>query len=526
MSNSSKHSAPEGEPVSLPEEVTPENFKICLDVLKALAENPHYLGDVWYEDRIALMKAAGRIAHPTGQDSRELSRARRKIKRQKEKTHDRTLRKNTGLRFARQASVFQEPKRIGEKSRPAGELKQSQDCYVCKAEYTQIHFFYDSMCPACADLNYQKRFQFASLKGRTALVTGGRVKIGYQTSLKLLRAGARTLVSTRFPNDAALRFSREEDFGEWKHRLQIFGLDLRHSPSVEMFARYLVNTEERLDFLVNNAAQTVRKPPGFYRHLMEWEAKPVTKLPHKLQPLLNAYEACKRVLDTRLITSEEEKIENTLLKTWPGKSASVGIHASARLSMIPYDFSEETQSSLELFPEGKLDQDLQQVDLRSINSWRLALADVSTPEMLEVHLVNAVAPFILSAKLKALMCKHPSHDKHIVNASAMEGKFTRYTKTDKHPHTNMAKAALNMLTRTSAADYVKSGIYMNAVDTGWITDEDPAHVSQAKKEVHDFEPPLDIVDGAARLLDPVFSGLITGEHMWGKFLKDYMPTDW
>jgi NAD(P)-dependent dehydrogenase (short-subunit alcohol dehydrogenase family) len=279
-----------------------------------------------------------------------------------------------------------------------------------------------------------------------------------------------------------------------------------------------------LDILINNAAQTVRKPPGFYRHLMEWEAKPIHELPQELKPLLDGYEACKRTLETHLIF--DEKIENTLLKAWPGKSAAVGIRASAKLSMIPYDFSEETQTSLEQFPQGQLDADLQQVDLRSINSWRLALADVSTPEMLEVHLVNAVAPFILSAKLKSLMCRTSNQDKHIVHASAMEGKFTRYTKTDKHPHTNMAKAALNMLTRTSAADYVKSGIYMNAVDTGWITDEDPASLSQAKKEVHDFEPPLDIVDGAARLLDPVFSGLLTGEHVWGKFLKDYLPTEW
>ncbi len=352
------------------------------------------------------------------------------------------------------------------------------------------------------------------------------MKIGYQTALKLLRAGARTIISTRFPQDAAARFSSEENFDAWKNRLHIYGLDLRHSPSVEMFARFLLKTEDRLDVLINNAAQTVRKPPGFYRHLMEGESKSFKDLPAPLQPLLEAHENCKRTLAGPQ-PLKKESLENTLLKTWPGKSPDIGIRASAKLSMIPYDFDEGTPASIaRVFPEGRLDADLQQVDLRSVNSWRLSLAEVSTPEMLEVHLVNAVAPFILAAKLKPLMLRHPTGEQHIVNASAMEGKFNRWTKTDKHPHTNMAKAALNMMTLTSAPDYAQSKIYMNAVDTGWITDEDPAHLSQAKKDMHDFEPPLDIVDGAARLLDPVFSGLLTGEHGGGKFLKDYKPTEW
>ena len=99
--------------------------------------------------------------------------------------------------------------------------------------------------------------------------------------------------------------------------------------------------------------------------------------------------------------------------------------------------------------------------------------EVETPELLEVQLVNAIAPFILNARLKPLMLKTPERHKHVVNVSAMEGQFYRTTKTDRHPHTNMAKAALNMMTRTSALDFVKDGIHMNAVDTGWVTDEDP-----------------------------------------------------
>ena len=166
------------------------------------------------------------------------------------------------------------------------------------------------------------------------------------------------------------------------------------------------------------------------------------------------------------------------------------------------------------------------MDLRTRNTWRLTLAEVQTPEMLEVHLINAVAPFILCSRLKPLMARHQTGDKHMVNVSAMEGIFSRGTKTDRHPHTNMAKAALNMMTRTSAADYEADGIHMNSVDTGWVTDEDPAQHAARKKVELDFQPPLDIVDGAARICDPLFSGLLTGEHLWGKFLKDYKPSSW
>jgi NAD(P)-dependent dehydrogenase (short-subunit alcohol dehydrogenase family) len=178
-----------------------------------------------------------------------------------------------------------------------------------------------------------------------------------------------------------------------------------------------------------------------------------------------------------------------------------------------------------VFPKDRYDEDLQQEDLRAVNSWRLRLHEVETPELLEVHLVNAIAPYILNARLKPLMLRTAAHDKHIVNVSAMEGQFYRTTKTDKHPHTNMAKAALNMMTRTSAPDFVQEGIHMNAVDTGWVTDEDPA-VHAARKTELGFAPPLDIIDGAARIVDPIFTGQLTGTHVWGQFLKDYRPASW
>jgi NAD(P)-dependent dehydrogenase (short-subunit alcohol dehydrogenase family) len=376
---------------------------------------------------------------------------------------------------------------------------------VCKAEYRAVHFFYDSMCAACGDFNYRKRNQTAPLDGRVALITGARVKIGYQAAIKLLRAGARVLVTTRFPHDAARRYAEEPDFDAWGARLTIHGLDLRHTPSVEIFARHLDRTLDRLDFILNNACQTVRRPPDYYAHLIDLERAPLAALPEGARALVRDHDALRR--------------------------QAAGLLEPAMLSQIRTAADGPLAWALgagreEIFPRGRYDADQQQVDLRGVNSWRLTLGEVSTVEMLEVQLVNAVAPFILNARLKPLLLRQRTFDKHIVNVSAMEGQFYRPFKTDRHPHTNMAKAALNMMTRTSAPDYAKDGIYMNSVDTGWVTDEDPAVLAARKVEEHGFHPPLDIVDGAARICDPIFSGVLTGEHVWGRFLKDYMPADW
>lgn len=512
--------------------VCAEDVERCVSILEALVDQAGSLADLSDETRVALLKAAGRLSRPDKETLRLRNKEVLRNKRRAVSRQDREARANTGIRQARNAPVFHAPAQITghieEQRKTERTLNSPRNCYVCKAEFTRLHFFYDSMCTACGDFNYQKRFQTASLQNQVALITGSRLKIGYQVSLMMLRAGATVVATTRFPVDSALRFAREADFEQWKDRLHIYGLDLRHTPSVEIFAHYMERKLSRLDLLINNAAQTVRRPPGFYAHMMPNELTPYAELPAGARRILGEFEECKRQLEAAGggMISGATSNEAALPVAWHGPQApGLGIRASAKLSQIPYSY-DSSLAVEEIFPQGKLDADLQQVDLRTTNSWRLKLGEIPTPEMLEVQLVNSVAPFTLCNRLLPLMKRDNTGGKHIVNVSAMEGKFHRFTKTERHPHTNMAKAALNMLTHTSARDLAKDGIFMNAVDTGWVTDEDPAQLSRQKQAMHDFQPPLDIVDGAARVCDPFFDGILTGSHWCGKFLKDYMPCDW
>jgi NAD(P)-dependent dehydrogenase (short-subunit alcohol dehydrogenase family) len=529
----------------------------AIELLEALGGDLRALAELDEKLRIRLVTAAGQLSRPDRYSRKQLGKvlARQRVNARREA--DRAVLDQTGIRALRKEPVFRtplprpamaldEPVRDDAEPDPWAEAEARRDsgtepdrsnpvgttgfssrrgdpacggdaprvqtarmCYVCKADFHELHHFYDQMCPPCAALNYAKREQSADLRGRIALVTGARVKIGYQAAMKLLRAGAEVIVATRFPRDAARRFAREADAADWTSRLHVYGIDLRHTPSVELLCQHLVATLPRLDALINNACQTVRRPAGWYDHVIAGELEGFAQLPAAERAILERG----RSLGEGLVVSAGSEIR------------SAGLWKSAVLAQVPL-LAEDLERGGHLYPEGRLDADLQQVDLRDFNSWRMTLAEVPTAELLEVHLVNAVAPFVLNARLRPLLAKVPTRDAHVVNVSAMEGQFYRRWKTDKHPHTNMAKAALNMMTRTSAIDYVRDGIHMNSVDTGWVTDEDPAIHAARKTAVHGFHPPLDIVDGAARIVDPVFDGVTSGNHLWGLFLKDYKPAPW
>lgn len=535
-------------------------------------------------------------------------------------------------------------------------LHYPRACYTCKSRFLELHHFYDTLCPPCAELNWRKRHQSADLRGRIALVTGARVKIGFHVCCKLLRAGAAVIATSRFPHDAAARFAALPDYATFKERLRIYGLDLRDIPTLESFCAKLSCDLPRLDILINNACQTVRRPPQYYAHLMGKENTPVHLLPEPCQLFVRdnaCFHDCRAAAaagggggggwvlsgetghtshrHAARLQDVQPDVSTVAQEAAPSPPPLSTSHTltSAQLSQVALLPSDAAMDA-EAFPTARAtgsvatDVNSQQIDLRKENSWTARAHEVSTPELAEVMAINAIAPFLLCTRLKSLMqrgthgssssageqahgqgglgagkgdaaapislaeamlhkldgagdgndtgeghdsgegarkrgraiggaAKVPRRDvaggathgetaqgvpawkaRFIVNVSSMEGKFYR-AKTATHPHTNMAKSALNQLVRTSARDYAASYIYMTAVDTGWINEENPLEIAARTAARHGFATPLDEVDAAARILDPVLAPLAAAQGeagdgtcapTYGAFLKDYFATEW
>ena len=490
------------------------------------------------ENEVGVEKASADVAHAIGVDSTE----------SKASDHE-SIGTSLHTQFSSDHST-----------NPQKSLHTKRQCYTCKARFSILHHFYAQFCENCAAVNWRMREFSVDLNGKVALLTGSRVKIGFETGLKLLRAGATLIATSRFPADTHKRYAREDDYESWKHKLHIHAVDLRDVFGLERFCQMLIETLPRLDIVVNNACQTVRRPVSYYTHLLPAERQLELAMAGKISnssrgdengtcsdtvpPTLTGHaEHVLRERATRGVTTNISDCTPRLMTDGDDLASDVAnvdhdlfFPSPAQLSQLK--LADDDQYTLPVM--GALDVNGQQIDLRTNNSWRLKLDEVELPELTEVFAINAMAPFILNARLQPLLEKSargessvgttgqpPRGKAFIVNVSAMEGKFYRH-KTPNHPHTNMAKAALNMMTRTVAAELAEThGIYMTAVDTGWINDENPREIAARIAKAHEFQTPIDEVDAAARVLHPVFHGFTQNtEPLRGVFLKDYVATEW
>ncbi|MGK5639365.1 SDR family NAD(P)-dependent oxidoreductase [Streptomyces sp. URMC 126] len=474
--------------------IDPERLAICLDVLKELDELP-----VDHPDAVTVRRATSGIY-------RMVKQRRRQERRAAKTAHDRKVTEATATGSADRIDdetqgILPSSTALGE---IAGVLERPRSCYICKTRYVEVDAFYHQLCRECAAENRARRDARTDLTGRRALLTGGRAKIGMYIALRLLRDGAHTTITTRFPNDAIRRFKAMPDSDEWIHRLKVVGIDLRDPAQVVALADS-VAAEGPLDILINNAAQTVRRSPRAYSELVAAESAPLPAGALPAAEVIGAFGSGAVDAVAALPTGNGEGLtaqDVTDLALVSGSASLARIEAGTAIDaggLVP--------------------------DLDATNSWIQTVSEVDPVELLEVQLCNSTAPFILISRLRPAMAASTARRKYVVNVSAMEGVFSRGYKGAGHPHTNMAKAALNMLTRTSAQEMLETdGILMTAVDTGWITDERP-HPDKVRLAEAGFHAPLDLIDGAARVYDPIVRGE-EGEDLYGCFLKDYRRSDW
>ncbi|MFE5713983.1 SDR family NAD(P)-dependent oxidoreductase [Streptomyces sp. NPDC056501] len=481
--------------------VDPDRLAVCLSVLDELDKL-----DVDHPDAIVVRRATAGIY-------RTVKQRRRQERRASKTANDKAVTEATATGSAQRIDDETEgilPSSVTEEGRIAGILQRPRSCYVCKTRFVEVDYFYHQLCQPCAALNRAKRDAGADLAGKRALLTGGRAKIGMYIALRLLRDGAHTTITTRFPKDAIRRFKAMDDSADWMHRLEVVGIDLRDPAQTVALADQMAEAGP-LDILINNATQTVRRLPSAYAALVDGEsaALPAGELPaHHVIGAFNSGAVGELVSGSSL----------------PAGVSGLEAQQVADLALVAGNATIAKHLDGTAIDAGGLVPDVVES-----NTWVQSIEQISPVELLETQLCNYTAPFILISKLRPAMAeaakKAASGRAYVVNVSAMEGVFSRGYKGAGHPNTNAAKAAMNMVTRTSGQEMFETdGILMTSVDTGWITDERP-HFDKLRLAEEGFHAPLDLVDGAARVYDPVVRGE-AGEDLYGCFLKDYAPANW
>ena len=407
-----------------------------------------------------------------------------------------------------------------------------KNCYICKEKFglDNIHSFYGNLCKKCGDYNYSFRTMKLDFTGRIAIVTGGRVKIGYYIATKLLSYGAKVLITSRFPKDALFKFQKDPDYEKWKNNLVVYPIDFRIFESTIKFVQFINDNFPHVDILINNAAQTIRRTASYYKYLLPIETKDLNKEDDKKiikNDFVNLQNQLKEGEKEQNPAKSKNEIKNALISLVDNKSKEYQeiLPLSVIVSQIRI-MEEKSQPHVTV-----MGGDGQPYDFsKGKNSWNFEFDEIPFQEFTEVQIINTWTPYYLCVKLKPLMMQSPFPDKYIVNVTSVEGIFNHY-KRSSHVHTNMAKAALNMFTRTCGSYLKDIGIYMTCVDTGWVSpmNEMNSLLDKDKKNSYENEfvnVPLDELDGAMRVLHPIIEGIKNKNYLFGILLKDYVKSPW
>lgn len=462
-----------GEPRAAPEELDEASLDAALAVLERVRRRDEAGASLSERER-ALRAASAKLGRREVRQRN--TQIRDDLSRERAKAEDRAKLDATGIRRARSGAASPEW------FAPAAQrkLNEPRRCYVCREEFVDVDAHYDRLCPRCAERERVARAQTADLSGSLAVVTGARVRIGFQVTLALLRQGCEVIATSRFANDAWARFANEPDFDAFRARLELRPIDLRFARDVERFAAAIAAERGAVDILVNNAAQTVARGPQHYAQLAAMDAATLLPAGVTRAPTLSA--------------------SSDTLDLAPSLGASSdGAETSASLP------NEQSNT----------------------NSWRASIDEVSVGELASAQSVNAIAPFVLLSRLRGALSEAAARrgGAYVVNVTAIEGQFSQRRKPSRHPHTNMAKAALNMLTLSVGAELARERVYVVSVDPGWISAQNP-FAQDAAQRADGFAPPLDDRDAASRVLDPILRHKRGEPPVFGVLLKDYAVVDW